>query len=121
MVGEDDHPELAIGHVETGIREDQVAVLRALKDRVYESCGDCALRARCQHHCACRQIAVSGELGTLSREYCEIEARVIEQSDRLAEILWGENCPAFRSLYYDRNWQPAPGARPVQGEPESSS
>jgi hypothetical protein len=66
-------------------------------------------------------MSLSSELGTLSREYCEIEARVIEQSDRLAEILWGEYCPAFRSLYYDRNWQPDPGAQPFQGEPGSPS
>jgi uncharacterized protein len=110
MVGEDDRSELAIGRVDTGIREDRVSALRALKDRVYAACSDCALRARCQHHCACRQIAVSGELGKLSRVYCEIEAQVIEQSDRLAEILWNENCSAFRSLYYDHPWQPAPGA-----------
>jgi len=116
MIGQDDHLGLAIGHVDTGIDEERLSALRALKDRVYDACGDCALRARCQRHCGCRHIAVSGELGKLSPEYCEIEARVTEQADRVAETLWRENCAAFRRLYYDQTWRPAPGSKSSQSE-----
>jgi radical SAM protein with 4Fe4S-binding SPASM domain len=110
MIGEDDREHLVVGHVDTGIDAERVLELRRSKERVYGACGACALKSRCQHRCGCRQLAVSGELGKLSARFCEIEALFIEQADRVAETLWGESCPAFRALYYDRAWRPEPGA-----------
>jgi uncharacterized protein len=81
-----------------------------MKDRVYQKCASCALKSRCEHHCGCRHLAISGELGRLSGIYCEIEAMLVEHADRIAETLWKETCPAFRSLYYEQGWLPAPGS-----------
>jgi uncharacterized protein len=107
---EDGASRLSIGDVDGGVDEARALALRQSKDRVYQRCAACALRLRCEHHCGCRHLAVSGELGRLSGIYCEIETMIVDQADRVAETLWKESCPAFRALYYDQGWLPAPGA-----------
>ena len=111
MIGEDEREHLTVGHVRTGIDAERVARLRRLKERVDPACGPCALKSRCQRHCGCRQLAVSGELGKLSPRFCDIEALFVAQADRVADLLWRERCPTFRALYYDRAWHPESGAR----------
>jgi uncharacterized protein len=107
MIGEDDDDRLSIGHVDAGIDEARVLALQQTKSRVYEACASCALKTRCEHHCGCRHLAVSGELGLLSGVYCDMEAMIVEQADRIAETLWAESCATFRALYYEQAWVPA--------------
>jgi uncharacterized protein len=109
MVGEDTRADLVIGHVEQGIDLEGLHRLRKAKDRVEQTCAECELRDRCQSHCGCRHIALSGELGVITATLCEIEAALIAQADRVAETLYHEGCPTFIEYYYQRPWFPVPG------------
>ncbi len=109
MVGEDDNDALVIGHVDTGVNLDRVRQMQRDKDRVETTCEPCALRDRCQSHCGCRHIALTGKLGEITAVLCEIEAAFIEAADRVAERLYEEKCPAFIDYYYKKSWVPARG------------
>jgi uncharacterized protein len=109
MVNEDKRTDLVIGHVDRGIELEGLMRLRKLKDRVEVTCASCELRDRCQSHCGCRHIALSGELGVITATLCEIESSVIAEADRVAEILFEEKCPAFLDFYYQRQWFTVPG------------
>ena len=82
-----------------------------IKDRVEQTCGDCELRDRCQSHCGCRHLALSGKLGEVTAALCETETAFIEAADRVAETLYEEQCETFIDFYYKRPWDPSPGAR----------
>jgi uncharacterized protein len=109
MVGEDRATELVIGHVDTGMDRDALAQMQRAKDRVEDTCAPCALRDRCQSHCGCRHVALTGKLGEITAALCEIESAFIDEADRVAEALYAEQCPAFIDYYYKRNWVPAVG------------
>jgi uncharacterized protein len=109
MVGEDTRADLIIGHVDQGIDLEGLHRLRKAKDRVEQTCAECELRDRCQSHCGCRHIALSGELGVITATLCEIEAALIAEADRVAETLFAESCEAFIEYYYQRHWFPVPG------------
>jgi uncharacterized protein len=109
MVGEDTRADLVIGHVDRGIELEGLIRLRKAKDRVEETCSSCELRDRCQSHCGCRHIALSGELGVITATLCEIEAAIIGEADRVAELLFEEKCPSFLDFYYRRQWFAVPG------------
>ena len=109
MVGEDDNDSLVVGHVDEGMDMDRVLELQRKKDRVETVCEPCALRDRCQSHCGCRHVALSGQLGEITAVLCEIEAAFIQAADRIAEQLYSENCPAFIDYYYKKSWAPAQG------------
>jgi uncharacterized protein len=111
MVEEDQREELVIGHVDTGFDWDRIRRLAAQKERVEETCAPCALRDRCQSHCGCRHLALSGELGKITGVLCEVEAALVEAADRLAETLFQERCPAFLDYYYRRPWVPKHGSQ----------
>lgn len=83
--------------------------MQSRKERVEDTCSSCALRDRCQSHCGCRQVALTGALGEITAVLCEIEGAIIAEADRVAETLFEEQCPAFLGFYYQRNWRAAPG------------
>ena len=114
MVGEDRVGELAIGHVDQGLAESRIQVLRERAGAVAEVCAGCALRPRCQYRCACRQLASSGQLGQLSSAFCDIEEAWVDAADAAAEQLVAEGCLAFQRFYYEQPWAPSPGAVPPQ-------
>lgn len=109
MVGEDDNDALVVGHVDTGMEMDRVREMQRLKDRVETTCEPCALRDRCQSHCGCRHVALTGQLGEITAALCEIESSFIEAADRVAEQLFEEKCQAFIDYYYKKSWVPARG------------
>jgi len=111
MVGEDNKTDLVIGTVQDGIDFEGLMRLQKAKDRVEQTCADCELRDRCQSHCGCRHLALSGELGVITATLCELEAAFIDEADRIAEELFDEQCPAFVGYYYGRQWTTAPGGQ----------
>jgi hypothetical protein len=84
--------------------------LQKAKDRVEETCAPCALRDRCQSHCGCRHVALTGELGLINQALCEIEESFILAADEVARVLTAERCPAFIDAYYRRQHRPAAGS-----------
>ncbi|MBW2527082.1 MAG: radical SAM protein [Deltaproteobacteria bacterium] len=111
MVGEDRKRELVIGTVDGGIDLEGLMGLQRAKDRVEQTCAECELRDRCQSHCGCRHLALSGELGVITATLCELEAAFIDEADRVAEVLYDEQCEAFLGYYYGRQWTTAPGGK----------
>lgn len=109
MVGEDRGDGYVMGHVDSGIDHNALAAMQVAKDRIEQICAPCALKDRCQSHCGCRHVALTGKLGEITAALCEIEAAFIDQADRVAETLFAENDPAFIDYYYKRSWAPAHG------------
>jgi len=111
QVGEDDADDRVLGHVDRGIDQHRLEQMRRQKERVEQVCAACELRDRCQSHCGCRHLALTGRLGEITAALCETEAAFIEAADRVAETLYAEQCEAFMDFYYRRAWEPATGSR----------
>ena len=114
MVQEDQNDHLAIGHVDTGLDRERITALQQQKDRVEVTCEPCALRDRCQSHCGCRHLALSGRLGEITATLCETEAAFIDAADAAAEQLFIEQDPTFIDFYYNRPWVAAAGGQLTQ-------
>jgi uncharacterized protein len=110
MIGEDRDDELVIGTLDAGFDEKRLAELQKAKDRVEETCAPCALRDRCQSHCGCRHVALTGELGCINQALCEIEESFILAADEVARVLMAERCPAFIDAYYRTPHRAAAGS-----------
>lgn len=109
LVGEDNNDDFVIGTIDTGLDPARLQQLQQLKDRVEHTCAPCELRDRCQSHCGCRHVALTGKLGEITATLCEVEAAFIDAADAVAETLYAEQCPAFVDYYYRTNWMPAQG------------
>jgi uncharacterized protein len=110
MIGEDRDHHLVIGTVEAGFDRARLAELQRQKDRVEATCADCALRERCQSHCGCRHLALTGELGTINQALCDQEESFILAADEVASTLVAEACPSFIEAYYRTPYRPSEGA-----------
>jgi uncharacterized protein len=109
MVGEDKNTQFTIGDVDTGLVAERMTKLRDAKNEVEQTCATCEIRDRCQSHCGCRHIALTGKLGEITGTLCEIEAAFIDAADDVAEELYEEKCEAFIDFYYNRSWVPSAG------------
>jgi uncharacterized protein len=110
MIGEDRADHLVIGTVETGFDLGRLQDLQRAKDRVEQTCAPCALRDRCQSHCGCRHLALTGELGQINQALCEIEESFILAADEAAGTMMAEACPTFIDTYYRRAYRVPEGA-----------
>jgi uncharacterized protein len=110
LVGEDSDERHVIGEVTRGIDREALARLRAAKDRVLEHCGECDVRTRCDGLCGCKHVMATGEMGRVSGEFCDLENLFIDAADRVGETLYAEGCAAFKAIFYEQRWLPAPGA-----------
>jgi uncharacterized protein len=110
VVGEDRDGRYVIGDVTRGIDPEALVRIRAERDRVTEHCAGCDVRLRCDGLCGCKHVMATGEMGRVSGEFCDIENFLIDAADRVGETLYAEGCAAFRALFYEQRWVPAPGA-----------
>jgi uncharacterized protein len=111
MIQEDASDDLVIGRVDQGLDWAKIRRLQAEKDRVEATCAPCALRDRCQSHCGCRHLGLSGRLGTITATLCELEAAAITAADQVATRLYEEQCETFLDLYYRTPWVAPGGSR----------
>jgi uncharacterized protein len=114
LVNEDEDPTHVIGHVDRGLDHAALARLQNQKAQVARHCGACALQPRCDCQCGCNHVALTGAMGRITGALCELESRSVEAADRVGETLHAEGCAAFRTLFYERRWQPAAGAEFVR-------
>jgi uncharacterized protein len=110
MIGEDCDDSLVVGTVSSGFDQTRLTALQRSKDRVEETCASCALRDRCQSHCGCRHLALTGELGRINQVMCDVEESFILAADEVASRLAAERCPLFLDTYYRKQYRPADGA-----------
>jgi uncharacterized protein len=114
MIEDDRNGDLVMGDVLRGLDAAKLELMQKAKDRVETICSPCEVRDRCQSHCGCRHVALSGKLGEITAVLCEIERAFIQQADRIAETLYAERCKAFIDFYYVKQWTASRGAKLVE-------
>jgi uncharacterized protein len=100
LVGMDDRDDVVIGDVFEGIDPVRRDKLIAEKNEILEDCADCAVGHRCMHWCGCVNHAMTGSVGGVSGLLCWFEQRMIEESDRVASVLFQEENPGFIRRFY---------------------
>lgn len=93
--------EYCIGDVTAGIDEAQRQALYQLNEQEKEECLDCAVRDRCNHHCACVNKCACGSITALSPFQCAHERILLPIADSLAERLYSERNALFMQKQYN--------------------
>ena len=98
FVGDNDY---CIGDVFSGIDEAKRQKLYQINEEEPESCRECALRMRCNHHCGCLNRQVTGSLREVAPSLCAHERIVLPIADRLAEALYKKRSALFIQKQYN--------------------
>ncbi len=64
-------------------------------------CRDCAIKNRCNHHCACLNFQSTGDFHQVSPVLCRHERIVLPIADKLAERLYRKHSGAFLQKQYN--------------------
>jgi uncharacterized protein len=106
LVAEDDHAELRVGHVDTGVQMKKVTALRPDvaedKHAINEECHTCTEQFRCSASCACANRAETGNIQIAGGVQCWHERMSAKIADEMAEELFAELNPTFLRWYYGR-------------------
>ena len=94
-------PAYAIGHVRSGIDEAARQKLYHANAREKETCAQCAIRLRCNHHCGCLNRQSTGRIDRASPVLCAHERIVLPIADRLAARLFKRRSPMFVQKHYN--------------------
>lgn len=90
-----------LGDVFTGIDE---TLRRALYERSESTsgvCGECAIKARCNHHCGCLNKQATGDINGVSPVLCAHERLSLAAADRAAEALFAKGSRMFLQKQYN--------------------
>ena len=101
MVGVGDTPEITFGNVYLGIDRAKQAYYIATRGNATPECRLCVLRHRCLNTCGCTNFAGTGHINQVSPFLCNLEKKLIDVADTLAETLYQESNPAFMQRFYD--------------------
>ncbi len=93
--------EYAIGHVSTGINEERRDKLYRTNEEEKQSCNQCAIRKRCNHHCGCLNKQATGSIESVSPVLCAHERILLPIADRLAEKLYKKRNAMFIQKHYN--------------------
>lgn len=96
-----DRPEFCIGHVSTGIDTARQNRLYLLNEQEKAPCDACAVKNRCNHHCACLNQQATGDFRTVSPVLCRHERMLLPIADRLAERLYRKKAGIFLQKQYN--------------------
>jgi uncharacterized protein len=94
-------PEYAIGHVDTGIERERQLELYQVNEEEKESCRECTIRDRCNHHCGCLNKQSTGRIDQVSPVLCAHERLLLPIADRLAERLYKRRSALFIQKHYN--------------------
>ena len=98
FVGEENY---ALGDVFNGIDQARRAALFTQNEREKGDCEDCAIRARCNHYCACLNKQATGSIDAVSPVLCAHERIILPIADKLAERLYKERNALFIQKQYN--------------------
>lgn len=98
FVGQED---FRIGDVCSGINQEKRLALYRRNEDTSEPCRSCAIRNRCNHHCACLNQQATGDYRTVSPVLCAHERMVLPIADQLAESLYRKRSAAFVQKQYN--------------------
>jgi uncharacterized protein len=93
--------EYCIGDVHSGIDEARRLGLYNLNEQDKETCRDCAVKNRCNHHCACLNKQATGDLRKVSPVLCAHERILLPIADTLAEELYKKRSAMFIQKQYN--------------------
>lgn len=93
--------EYCIGDVFSGIDSEKQRKLYLLNEKEKIPCRDCAIKNRCNRHCACLNMQSTGNLRTVSPVLCANERMLLPLVDRLAERLFKNRSGAFIQKQYN--------------------
>ena len=94
-------PAFRLGDVWQGIDEADRQALYLHNEEEKSGCDTCAIRARCNHHCACLNRQATGSIDQISPMLCAHERIVLPIADRLAERLYKRGSALFIQKQYN--------------------
>jgi uncharacterized protein len=103
MVGEDDHHEHVIGHVDRGLDAVNAKAVRAHMPDYHatnDECGDCAEKQSCGAHCACANIAETGKPGVAGGVQCWYERTTLTLGDVFMRAMIEEQNEPFLRWFF---------------------
>jgi uncharacterized protein len=100
FVGDDDGA-WAIGDVRAGLDEARRMELYRLNDAEKATCGECAIRERCNHYCGCLNKQATGDMTRVSPMLCAHERIALPIADRVAEKLFKQRSALFIQKQYN--------------------
>ena len=90
-----------VGDVFQGVDEKKRLALYLENENERESCRDCAVRLRCNHHCACLNKQATGDFRVVSPVLCAHERILLPIADSLAEELYKKRSAIFIHKHYN--------------------
>ncbi len=90
-----------IGDVFSGVNEDKRMALYGINEAEKESCTTCAIRDRCNHHCACLNRQVTGDIRKVAPSLCAHERILTPIADLVAETLYRKRSAIFIQKQYN--------------------
>jgi uncharacterized protein len=91
----------SIGSVNTGIDEERRETLYRRNEKEKDTCGNCAVRARCNHYCGCLNKQATGSIDCVSPVLCAHERVIIPIADKLAARLYKKKNAMFIQKHYN--------------------
>jgi len=91
----------ALGDVRAGVDESARRALYEHNEEEKPGCDRCAIRARCNHYCACLNKQATGSIDKVSPMLCAHERIVLPIADRLAARLYQERSALFIHKQYN--------------------
>ena len=93
--------QYSIGHIDTGIDVNRQNELYNVNEQEKETCRDCAIRLRCNHHCGCMNKQSTGSIQEVLPVLCAHERMLIPIADRIAEKLYKKRNAMFIQKHYN--------------------
>lgn len=93
--------EYYIGSVHSGIDETRRQSLYRINEQDKETCRDCAVKNRCNHHCACLNKQATGDFRKVSPVLCAHERILMPIADAMAEELYKKRSAMFIQKQYN--------------------
>ena len=90
-----------LGNVYDGVDETSRQAIYALGNQKKPGCDRCAIRARCNHACACINWQATGSINKVPPMLCAHERIVLPIVDSLAERLYKKGSMRFVQKHYD--------------------
>ena len=94
-------PAFRLGDVRQDIDEDARQALYLHNEKEKPGCDVCAIRARCNHYCACLNRQATGSIDNISPMLCAHERIVLPIADALAARLYTQGSALFIQKQYN--------------------
>lgn len=81
-------PEYAMGCASVGVDAEKLRKIRKEAEKGVDSCAECAINARCDNGCGCKNMAATGSVREVSPVVCAHERMLIPIADALGSKLF---------------------------------